>query len=453
MEKKSNLILDVNEKPSIGKWIILALQHVFAMFGATILVPILVNSAAGAEVLTIPVTLVASGIGTLIYILCTKGKSPVYLGSSFAFIAPITAAYLKGGISGAMTGIMAVGLIYVIFAIIIKLIGKNWLDKLLPPVVIGPMIMIIGLGLAPSAISQIGLSSGAALEWQSIVVALVAFLTTAIVAVAAKGFLKVIPFLIGIVAGYLAGVAVGIVDFTPITEAAIVGVPNFLIPFVSYTPNFSAILTIAPIALVTIAEHIGDHTALSAIMNRDLLKDPGLDRTLLGDGIATFVAGAIGGPANTTYGENTSVVGMTKVASVWVIGLAAVIAIVLGFFTKFTALISTIPNEVLGGVSLLLYGFISVNGLKVLIQNQVDFNNTKNVIVASAMLVLGLGGATISIVSGDLAVTISGMSLAAIVGIILNLCLPTEKSEEDKPKKEKTKKTTKKSAKKETVNA
>ena len=423
------------------------------MFGATILVPILVNSAAGAEVLTIPVTLVASGIGTLIYILCTKGKSPVYLGSSFAFIAPITAAYLKGGVSGAMTGIMAVGLIYVIFAIIIKLIGKNWLDKLLPPVVIGPMIMIIGLGLAPSAISQIGLSSGAALEWQPIVVALVAFLTTAIVAVAAKGFLKVIPFLIGIVAGYLAGVAVGIVDFTPITEAAIVGVPNFLIPFVSYTPNFSAILTIAPIALVTIAEHIGDHTALSAIMNRDLLKDPGLDRTLLGDGIATFVAGAIGGPANTTYGENTSVVGMTKVASVWVIGLAAVIAIVLGFFTKFTALISTIPNAVLGGVSLLLYGFISVNGLKVLIQNQVDFNNTKNVIVASAMLVLGLGGATISIVSGDLAVTISGMSLAAIVGIILNLCLPTEKSEEDKPKKEKTKKTTKKSAKKETVNA
>lgn len=451
MEKKSNLILDVNEKPSIGKWIILAFQHVFAMFGATILVPILVNSAAGAEVLTIPVTLVASGIGTLIYILCTKGKSPVYLGSSFAFIAPITAAYLKGGISGAMTGIMAVGLIYVIFAIIIKLIGKNWLDKLLPPVVIGPMIMIIGLGLAPSAISQIGLSSGTALEWQPIVVALVAFLTTAIVAVAAKGFLKVIPFLIGIVAGYLAGVAVGIVDFTPITEAAIVGVPNFLIPFVSYTPNFSAILTIAPIALVTIAEHIGDHTALSAIMNRDLLKDPGLDRTLLGDGIATFVAGAIGGPANTTYGENTSVVGMTKVASVWVIGLAAIIAIILGFFTKFTALISTIPTAVLGGVSLLLYGFISVNGLKVLIQNQVDFNNTKNVIVASAMLVLGLGGATISIVSGDLAVTISGMSLAAIVGIILNLCLPTEKSEENKPKKEK--KTTKKSAKKETVNA
>lgn len=440
---KNNLILDVNEKPSIGKWIILAIQHVFAMFGATILVPILVNSAAGEEVLTIPVTLVASGIGTLIYILCTKGKSPVYLGSSFAFIVPITAAYLKGGISGAMTGIMAVGLIYVIFAIIIKFIGKKWLDKLLPPVIIGPMIMIIGLGLAPSAISQMGLANGSVLEWQNIVVALVAFLTTAIVAVAAKGFLKVIPFLIGIIAGYLAGVAVGIVDFTPIAEATFIGVPNFLIPFINYTPNFSAIFTIAPIALVTIAEHIGDHTALSAIMDRDLLKEPGLDKTLLGDGIATFVAGAIGGPANTTYGENTSVVGMTKVASVWVIGLAAVIAIILGFFTKFTALISTIPNAVLGGVSLLLYGFISVNGLKVLIQNQVDFNNTKNVIVASAMLVLGLGGATISIVSGELAVTISGMSLAAIVGIVLKLCLPTE-TEEEKTKEKNSKKITKK---------
>lgn len=440
---KNNLILDVNEKPSIGKWIILAIQHVFAMFGATILVPILVNSAVGEEVLTIPVTLVASGIGTLIYILCTKGKSPVYLGSSFAFIVPITAAYLKGGISGAMTGIMAVGLIYVIFAIIIKFIGKKWLDKLLPPVIIGPMIMIIGLGLAPSAISQMGLANGSVLEWQNIVVALVAFLTTAIVAVAAKGFLKVIPFLIGIIAGYLAGVAVGIVDFTPIAEATFIGVPNFLIPFINYTPNFSAIFTIAPIALVTIAEHIGDHTALSAIMDRDLLKEPGLDKTLLGDGIATFVAGAIGGPANTTYGENTSVVGMTKVASVWVIGLAAVIAIILGFFTKFTALISTIPNAVLGGVSLLLYGFISVNGLKVLIQNQVDFNNTKNVIVASAMLVLGLGGATISIVSGELAVTISGMSLAAIVGIVLNFCLPTE-TEEEKTKEKNSKKITKK---------
>ena len=429
MEEETKLTLDVNEKPSIVKWIILAFQHVFAMFGATILVPILVNSGAGEEVLTIPVALVSSGIGTLIYILCTGAKSPVYLGSSFAFIAPLVAAYLKGGISGAMTGIMVVGLIYVVFAILVRLIGKNWINKLLPPVVIGPMIMIIGLGLAPSAIGQIGLTAGTALDWKIILVAVVSFLVTGIVAVAAKGFLKVIPFLIGIVTGYLASIAVGIVDFTPITEAAIVGVPNFIIPFVHYTPNFGAILTIAPIALVTMAEHIGDHTALSAIIGKDLLKKPGLDRTLLGDGLATFFAGFIGGPANTTYGENTSVVGMTKVASVWVIGLAAIIAIILGFFAKFTAVVATIPNAVLGGVSLLLYGFIAVNGLKVLIQNQVDFNNTKNVIVASAMLVLGLGGAAISIVSGDLSVTISGMSLAAIIGILLNLLMPEDRAE------------------------
>ena len=429
------LLLDVNEKPAIAKWIVLAFQHVFAMFGATILVPILVNAQAGAEVLTIPVALVSSGIGTLIYILCTKGKSPVYLGSSFAFIAPLAAAFVKGGISGAMTGIMTVGLIYVVFAIIIKLIGKNWINKLLPPIVIGPMIMIIGLGLAPSAIGQIGLDGSAELAWQPILVAVITFLTTAIVAVAGKGFFKIIPFLMGIVVGYISSIVFGLVDFTAVSEAAIVGVPNFVIPFINYTPSFGAVLTIAPIALVTMAEHIGDHTALGAIIDKDLLKDPGLDKTLMGDGIATFVAGLIGGPANTTYGENTSVVGMTRVASVWVIGLAAIIAIVLGFCSKFTAIISTIPNPVLGGVSLLLYGFIAVNGLKVLVQNRIDFNKNKNVIVASAMLVLGLGGAAISIVKGDLSITISGMSLAAIIGIILNLVLPEEKEEVEEIKK------------------
>lgn len=425
--EEQKMLYDVNEKPPIAKWIVLALQHVFAMFGATILVPILVNSAAGEVVLTIPVALVTSGIGTLIYILCTKGKSPVYLGSSFAFIAPLAAAFVKGGISGAMTGVMAVGLIYVIFAIIIKFAGKNWLDKILPPVVIGPMIMIIGLGLAPSAISQIGLGTGVDIDWRGVAVAVVTFLTTAIVMVRAKGFIKIIPFLIGIVTGYILSIILGLVDFTPVIEASFFSMPSFVIPFASYMPSFSALLTIAPIALVTMAEHIGDHTALGTIIGKDLLKEPGLDRTLLGDGIATFVAGLLGGPANTTYGENTSVVGMTKVASVWVIGLAAIFAICLGFLGKFTALVSTIPNPVLGGVSLLLYGFIAVNGLKVLIQNQIDFGKSKNVVVASSMLVLGLGGAAISIVSGDLSITISGMSLAAIVGILLNLFLPAER--------------------------
>lgn len=421
------ITLDVHEKPSIGKWIVLAIQHVFAMFGATILVPILVNAAAGEVVLTIPVALVASGIGTLIYIFCTKGKSPVYLGSSFAFIAPLAAAYLKGGIGGAMTGVIVVGLIYIIVALIVKLIGKDWIHKLLPPVVIGPMIMIIGLGLAPNAISQIGIASGTPFEWKVLLVAFISFIVTAIVMTKAKGFLKVIPFLVGIITGYISAVILGLIDFTPIAEASFFSLPDFVLPFIHYTPSFSALITIAPIALVTMCEHIGDHTSLSNIIDKDLLKDPGLDKTLLGDGLATVAAGLIGGPANTTYGENTSVVGMTKVASVWVIGLAAIFAIVIGFLGKFTALVSTIPNAVLGGVSLLLYGFIAVNGLKVLIKNQVDFDQSKNVVVASAMLVLGLGGAVISIVSGDLSITISGMSLAAIVGVVLNLVLPQEK--------------------------
>ena len=426
MEKKK-MTYDVNEMPPIGKSLVLAFQHLFAMFGATILVPILVNAAAGEEVLTIPVALVTSGIGTIIYILCTKKKSPVYLGSSFAFITPIAAAYMKGGISGAMTGIMVVGLIYVVIAIIIRFVGKDWLDKLLPPVVIGPMIMIIGLGLAPSAISQIGLSSGAELDVKALIVAIVAFLVTAIVMTRAKGFLKVIPFLIGIVAGYIMAVIFGLIDFSPVGDASFFSMPKFILPFKDYSLNFGALVTIAPVALVTLCEHIGDHTSLGNIIGKDLIKNPGLDRTLLGDGIATFVAGCLGGPANTTYGENTSVVGMTKVASVKVIGLAAIIAIIVGFLGKFTALVSTIPNAVLGGVSLLLYGFIAVNGLKVLIKNQIDFEKSKNIIVASSMLVLGLGGAAISIISGDLSITISGMSLASIVGIILNLALPNEK--------------------------
>lgn len=429
--KTKKMTYDVEEMPPIGKALVLALQHLFAMFGATILVPILVNAAAGETVLTIPVALVTSGIGTLIYILCTKGKSPVYLGSSFAFITPIAAAYLKGGIGGAMSGLMVVGLIYIVIAIIIKFVGKDWLEKILPPVVIGPMIMIIGLGLAPSAISQIGLNAGANTDYKVLVVALVSFLVTALVMTRAKGFIKIIPFLIGIVCGYITAVIFGLIDFKAVADASFFEMPKFILPFKDYTPSLVAVITIAPVALVTLCEHIGDHTSLGNIIGRDLIKDPGLDRTLLGDGIATFVAGLLGGPANTTYGENTSVVGMTRVASVKVIGIAAILAIIIGFLGKFTALVSTIPNAVLGGVSLLLYGFIAVNGLKVLIKNQVNFELPKNVVVASSMLVLGLGGAAIAIVSGDFSITVSGMSLASIVGIILNLILPSERENDN----------------------
>lgn len=424
--KNSKMLLDVNDKPPLLKWLLLSLQHVFAMFGATILVPILVNKAAGSEVLSIPVALISSGIGTLIYIVCTKGKSPVYLGSSFAFITPMIVAFAKSGKESVFTGIMAVGLVYVLVALIIKAIGKKWINKLLPPIVVGPMIMIIGLSLAPTAIEEIGFNLEK-IPWKNIVIALISFLTTGILAVRGKGFLKVIPFLLGMVAGYISSIILGMVNLKEVFETSFIAVPNFYIPFVHYKLNFSALLTIAPIALVTISEHIGDHKVLSEIIGKDLIINPGLDNTLLGDGIATFTAGLIGGPANTTYGENTSVVGMTKVASVWVIGLAAIIAIIFGFLGQLTAIISSIPSPVLGGVSILLYGFISVNGLKILIQNKVDFENTKNVIVASSMLVLGLGGAAISIITKNISVSISGMSLAALVGILLNLFIKERK--------------------------
>ena len=427
MEKK--LLYDTHEKPKTGQLIILALQHVFAMFGATILVPLLVNEAAGTTVLTIPVTLVMSGIGTLIYILCTKGKSPVYLGSSFAYIVPMVAAFAKDGNSGVATGIIAVGIIYILFSFLIKLFGKSWIDKLLPPIVIGPMIMIIGLALAPNAIEQIGLSSGV-VEWKSLLVALIAFLVTVLTSVGAKGFLKVIPFLMGIISGYIAAIFLGMVDFTSVGDAKFFEIPKFLLPFKDYTFSLAGLLTIAPIALVTIAEHIGDHMALGAIIDKDLIKDPGLEKTLLGDGLGTSIAGLFGGPASTTYGENTSVVGMTKVASVWVIGTAAIIAICMGFLGKISAIFATIPNPILGGVSLLLYGFISVNGLKVLVKNQIDFENIRNVIIASTMLVLGLGGAVLTLETGDISISINGMSLAAIVGILLNQFLPNKEKQE-----------------------
>lgn len=421
----NKLIYDTYEKPPLLKWIFLAFQHVFAMFGATILVPIMINQSCGTEVISIPTALICSGIGTLLYILCTKGRSPVYLGSSFAFVAPIIAVYSKDGAGGFATGIITVGLIYIIFAFLVKLFGKEWIHKLLPPVVAGPMIMIIGLSLAPNAVRQIGLS-GTELEWKSLLVAAISFFTTAFLAINGKGFLKVIPFLIGILTGYVLSICLELVDFTPVEDASFFSLPKLLIPLKDYTFSFSGMITLAPIALVSIAEHIGDHMALSSIIGKDLIKDPGLDKTLLGDGCATLFAGLVGGPANTTYGENTSVVGMSKVASVWVIGLAAIISICMAFLGMITAIFATIPDPVLGGVSLLLYGFISVNGLKVLVENKIDFNNIRNVVIVSVMLILGLGGAIITFKSGDVSISLTGMSLAAIFGIILNLLLKTK---------------------------
>ena len=419
---KVNLLLDVDQNPPFAKGLLLSLQHVFAMFGATILVPLILG-------MPVSVALFASGLGTLIYMVATQFKVPVYLGSSFAFISAMAFAMkqMNGDVSAAQSGVVLVGLVYVVVALAVKLIGTKWIDRLLPPIVIGPMIMVIGLGLANSAVTNAGFIKDGTI--QQISVAVITFLITAFINTKAKGFLKIIPFLFGIIGGYIAAVVFGLVDFTPVLKADWIAIPQLYLPFSTngffkeyhwyFGPETWAIL---PVAVVTIAEHIGDHTVLSQICGRQFLKNPGLHRTLIGDGIATSVSAFMGGPANTTYGENTGVVGMTRIASVSVIRNAALFAIGLSFLGKFTALISTIPNAVLGGMSIMLYGVIASNGLKVLIEKQVDFREVRNLIIASSMLVLGLGGAILEL--GP--VTLSGTALCALAGIILNLVLPYE---------------------------
>ena len=426
MSQRVNLILDVDEKPTASQWALLSVQHVFAMFGATILVPILTGYP-------VSVALFASGLGTLIYAMITKFKVPIYLGSSFAYITAVIIACtaLGGDRSAAQTGLILVGLIYVIVAMIIKVTGKDWLDKLLPPIVIGPMIAVIGLGLASSAINNAGFVSGG--DWRNMVVAVVTFIITALISTKAKGFLKIIPFLCGVAGGYIFACIMGIVDFTPIStviaEGRFIGLPDFILPFSTggrfgeYHLYFGpATWAILPVALVTISEHIGDHTVLSKICGKEFLKDPGLDRTLMGDGIATAVSALLGGPANTSYGENTGVIGMTGVASVYVTCGAAVIAVILGCVPVVSAVIETIPSSVLGGMSIILYGVIASNGLRVLVDNHVDYGK-QNLIITSAMLVIGLGGAVLPL--GGSA-TLSGTALAAFVGIVLNLVLPED---------------------------
>ena len=419
---KVNLLLDVDQNPPFAKGLLLSLQHVFAMFGATILVPLILG-------MPVSVALFASGLGTLIYMVATQFKVPVYLGSSFAFISAMAFAMkqMNGDVSAAQSGVVLVGLVYVVVALAVKLIGTKWIDRLLPPIVIGPMIMVIGLGLANSAVTNAGFIKDGTI--QQISVAVITFLITAFINTKAKGFLKIIPFLFGIIGGYIAAVVFGLVDFTPVLKADWIAIPQLYLPFSTngffkeyhwyFGPETWAIL---PVAVVTIAEHIGDHTVLSQICGRQFLKTPGLHRTLIGDGVATSVSAFMGGPANTTYGENTGVVGMTRIASVSVIRNAALFAIGLSFLGKFTALISTIPNAVLGGMSIMLYGVIASNGLKVLIEKQVDFREVRNLIIASSMLVLGLGGAILEL--GP--VTLSGTALCALAGVILNLVLPYE---------------------------
>lgn len=426
------LILDVNEKPKPLKWVLMSFQHVFAMFGATIAVPLALG-------MPVSVALFASGIGTLIYVLCTKGKVPIYLGSSFAYVTALAIAKtaMGGDISAGQTGLILIGIIYVIVAVIVRFTGTKWLHKILPPIVIGPMIIIIGLGLANYAVTSAGLVANGGIK--PIIVALVAFVISVVISTKAKGFLKIVPFLVAIIGGYVVASLMGLVDFTPVIEANWIAVPEFIFPFkignfASYKLYFGPeTFAILPLAIVTIAEHIGDHTVLGKICEKDFLQDPGLNRTLIGDGVATTVSALIGGPANTTYGENTGVIGLTGVASVWVTSGAAVIAVLISFLGKFTALLQVMPTAVMGGMSIILYGVIASNGLRTLIDNKVDFNETRNLIIASSMLVIGLGGAVLNLEI----VSFSGTALAALVGVILNLVLPQTKKEKKVEKLEK----------------
>ena len=429
----------------IPKMLILGLQHLFAMFGATILVPILVNNYFNGEGLSIQVTLFFAGVGTLFFHLCSKFKVPAFLGSSFAFLGGFhTVANLNTGIFKNMTmgeklpyacgGIVVAGALYLILALIIKLVGINKVMKYLPPVVTGPIIICIGLSLAPSAITN------ASTNW------LLAFIALAVVIIFniwGKGLFKILPILMGVVISYVCALifnALGmtnadgsaILDFTAVNEAAWVGLPDFFI----CKFNISAILVMAPIAIATMMEHIGDMSAISATVGEDLVTDPGLHRTLVGDGFATALSAFFGGPANTTYGENTGVLELSKVHDPKVIRIAAVYAIVLSFIPKMADIIGTMPSAIVGGISFMLYGMISAIGIRNVVENHVDFTHSRNLIIAAVILVCGLGfsdGLTFTVGSTD--ITLTSLAIAAIAGVVLNAIIPGRDYEYGNPER------------------
>lgn len=383
---------------------ILSVQHLFAMFGATILVPILVGINPSVAILT-------AGIGTLIFHLCSKGKVPAFLGSSFAFISPIIAVSTTYGYEYVQGGIVVVGLIYALMSVLIYKIGSEKISKFLPPHIVGAMIMIIGLTLIPSAVTNIN---------THIVVALVTLGTSIVITLFGKGFIKQLGILIGVIVGYLLSLYLGLVDTSIITNASL-----FANPIALSVPKFNldAILILAPLSVCTILEHIGDITTNGAVVRKDFIKNPGLHRTLLGDGIATLVAGLLGSVPNTTYGENTSLLAITKNYNPKLLRMTAIIAILLSFVGVFGATIQSIPSAVIGGISLQLYCMITFIGIKN-IKDSKSYKNISKVIVILVMLVIGLGslvGINISLPLG--VVTLSGLSLAGVVGIILNAIL------------------------------
>lgn len=418
----------------VPKMLLLGLQHMFAMFGATILVPILVNSYFEGEGLSVQVTLICAGLGTLFFHLCTKLKVPAFLGSSFAFLGGFsTIAQLDTGVFADMTmgeklpyacgGIVVAGALYLILALVIKVVGVKKVMRFLPPVVTGPIIICIGLSLAPSAVNN------ASTNW---ILALIALAVIIIFNIWGKGMFRIIPILLGVVISYAAALIMqaagltnpdgsAILNFTEVASASWVGLP----PFQLCKFNLTAILVMAPIALATMMEHIGDMSAISATVGENFIEDPGLHRTLIGDGLATAFAGMVGGPANTTYGENTGVLELSRVHDPRVIRIAAVFAVILSFIPKMAEIIGSMPSAIIGGVSFMLYGMISAIGVRNVVENHVDFTKSRNLIIAAVILVSGLGfsnGLTFTIAGTS--ITLTGLAIAALAGIILNAILP-----------------------------
>ena len=430
-----NDVLQPGDKPPLSRWVPLSFQHVFAMFGATVLVPLLTGLSTSTALFT-------AGTGTLIYILVTGAKVPAFLGSSFAFIPALIGVSQQYGVAYAMGGAIAAGIFYCIVAQIIRVSGKGWLDRALPPVVIGSVIIVIGLNLAPTAINEaLYMGSTGKAEDYSLVCLSIAFVTIALTVTATiffRGIMKTLSILIGLLGGYFFTLIMGcffpayhIIDFTIVKNAAWFGIPflhtDKLGHYFYMVPKFNAvaILTFIIVSLATICEHLGDMLSISKVVGRDFYKDPGLHRTLTGDGLATAWAAVWGGPPNTTYGENIGVMTITKVYSVWVIGGAAVIAIILSFCQKFGAIIQTIPSPVLGGVCMLLYGLIASSGLRTLVENKVDFSRSRNLTITSIILVIGIGRGLFQFKVGNhFMFSLGGVALATLVGILLNLIIP-----------------------------
>src|SRR5690625_3935073 len=409
--------IQVNERLPLLQSIPLSLQHLFAMFGSTVLVPILF----GVNPATI---LLMNGVGTLLYLFITKGKIPAYLGSSFAFISPVTIVLTKyGGVEGygyVLAGFLVVGIVLTLVAVIIRVAGTSWIDVVFPAAAMGSIVAVIGLELVPVAAEMAGwiapadAAEGWVMDKKSALVALLTLLITIISWVTLRGFLKIIPILIGIISGYIIAYYAGLVDFSAVKSASWLSMPTF------YKMQFdwSAILIILPAAFVLIPEHIGHLFVTSNIVGKDLTKDPGLDRSLAGNGISTIISSFFGSTPNTTYGENIGVLAITRVYSTWIIGLAAVLAIILSFIGKLAALISSIPEPVMGGISLLLFGIIAASGLRMLVESEVDYSNSQNLILTCIVLVIGISGAEVQL---GKEVVLSGMGLATIVAIILGL--------------------------------